>query len=128
MTAKPLKALIIDDELLIRKSIGRILLQRGHSVSEAENGNVALEIWREVKPDLVLLDFMMPGRNGLEVLKEIEPELKKCVIVMSAYVGQNEHKDFIKEGASHFFSKPFDDIFKFIDEVEKIANESKTKS
>jgi len=125
--SKPLKTLIIDDELLIRKSIGRILSQRGHSVSEAENGNVALDVWREVKPDLVLLDFMMPGRNGLEVLREIEPELKKCVIVMSAYVGQNEHKDFLKEGASYFFSKPFDDIFKFIDEVEKIVNGANNK-
>ncbi len=116
-----MRALIIDDELLIRKSIGRILKQRGHEVFEAENGNVAIEIWREVEPDLVLLDFMMPGRNGLEVLKEIEPRLKKQVIVMSAYVGQNEHEDFIKQGASHFFSKPFNDIFKFIDEVEKLA-------
>jgi CheY-like chemotaxis protein len=116
-----IKTLIIDDEFLIRKSIGRILKSRGHDVYEAENGNVALDVWREVKPDLVLLDFMMPGRNGLEVLKEIEPHLKKRVIVMSAYVGQNEHEDFIKLGASHFFSKPFDDIFKFIDEVEKIG-------
>lgn len=124
---KKLKALIIDDELLIRKAIGRILQQRGHTIAEAENGNEALDVWRKVKPDLVLLDFMMPGRNGLEVLREIEPELKKCVIVMSAYVGQNEHKDFIKEGASHFFSKPFDDIFKFIDEVEKIANGTNNK-
>lgn len=116
-----MKTLIIDDELLIRKSIGRILKQKGHEVFEAENGNEALDIWREVKPDLVLLDFMMPGRNGLEVLKEIEPQLKKCVIVMSAYVGQNDYKDFIQLGASHFFSKPFDDIFKFIDEVERIG-------
>ncbi len=127
MKNKFLKTLIIDDELLIRKSIGRILKQRGHDVSEAENGNIALDVWREVRPDLVLLDFMMPGRNGLEVLKEIEPELKKCVIVMSAYVGQNEHKDFIKLGASHFFSKPFDDIFKFIDQVEEIATEQNKK-
>lgn len=116
-----MKTLIVDDELLIRKSIGRILKQRGHEVFEAENGNVAVDIWREVQPDLVLLDFMMPGRNGLEVLKEIEPNLKKHVIVMSAYVGQNEHEDFIKQGASHFFSKPFDDIFKFVEEVESIA-------
>lgn len=116
-----MKTLIIDDEMLIRKSIGRVLKQRGHVVFEAENGNDALKVWREVKPDLVLLDFIMPGLNGLEVLKEIEPELKKRIIVMSAYVGQNEHKDFIKLGASHFYSKPFDDIFKFIDEVEKIG-------
>jgi CheY-like chemotaxis protein len=121
-----MKTLIIDDEFLIRKSIGRILVKRGHEVFEAENGNEALDIWREVKPDLVLLDFMMPGRNGLEVLREIEPHLKKCVIVMSAYVGQNDHKDFIQLGASHFFSKPFDDIFKFIDEVIKIGT-SKVK-
>lgn len=120
-----MKTLIIDDELLIRKSIGRILKQRGHEVFEAENGNDALDVWREVQPDLVLLDFMMPGRNGLEVLREIEAGLKKCVIVMSAYVGQNEHKDFIKEGASYFFSKPFDDIFVFIDEVEKLAKSQK---
>lgn len=116
-----MKTLIIDDETLIRKSIGRVLKQRGHEVFEAENGNEALKVWRDVKPDLVLLDFIMPGLNGLEVLKEIEPELKKGIIVMSAYVGQNEHKDFIKLGASHFYSKPFDDIFKFIDEVEKIG-------
>jgi CheY-like chemotaxis protein len=122
-----MKTLIIDDEFLIRKSIGRILKSRGHEVYEAENGNVALDVWRDVKPDLVLLDFMMPGRNGLEVLKEIEPNLKKRVIVMSAYVGLNEHEDFIKLGASHFFSKPFDDIFKFIDEVEKIGKKSQVE-
>ncbi len=116
-----MKTLIVDDENLIRKSIGRVLKQRGHEVHEAENGNEALKVWRQVKPDLVLLDFIMPGLNGLELLKEIEPELKKCIIVMSAYVGQNEHKDFIKLGASHFYSKPFDDIFKFIDEVEKVG-------
>lgn len=119
-----MKVLIVDDELLIRKSISRIMEKRGHEIFEAENGNQALEVWQKIKPDLVLLDFMMPGRNGLEVLREIEPRLKKCVVVMSAYVGQNEHKDFIKEGASHFFSKPFDDIFKFVDEVERIGHGS----
>jgi CheY-like chemotaxis protein len=115
-----MKILIVDDELLIRRSLSRLLKQRGHDVYEAENGRLAVDLWRAKKPDLVLLDFMMPGLNGLEVLKEIEPQLKKKVVVMSAYVGANDYKDFSGLGASHFYSKPFDDIFKFIEEIEKI--------
>jgi CheY-like chemotaxis protein len=117
-----MKVLIVDDELLIRRSLSRIFSQRGHEVTEAENGTEAVKVWKKEKPDLVLLDFMMPGLNGLEVLKEVDPKLKKKIVIMSAYVGSNEYKDFAKLGASHFYSKPFDDIFKFVEEMENLGD------
>ena len=117
-----MKVLIVDDERLIRRSLSRLFEQRGHQTIEAENGKIALAKWREHQPDLVLLDFMMPQLNGLDVLREIEPKLKKKIVIMSAYVGTAEHEDFLKLGASHFYSKPFDDIFKFVTEVEEIGH------
>lgn len=117
-----MKILIVDDEPLIRKSLSRLLIQRGYQIVEADNGRDAVRIWKNETPDLVLLDFMMPGLNGLEVLKEVDPKLKKNVIIMSAYVGSNEHKDFSELGATYFFPKPFDDIFQMIDKIEDILN------
>lgn len=116
------KVLIVDDEPLIRSSLERIFARKGYSVLTAENGVVGLKIWLNEKPDIICLDYLMPGLNGLELLNEIPEKLKSCIVVMSAYVGALEREDFIKKGAKNFYNKPFDDIFKFVDEVERISH------
>ena len=66
------KILIVDDAMFMRNIIRKILKEDGYTqVWEAQDGEHAMELFREISPDLVLLDITMPGRSGLEVLEEI---------------------------------------------------------
>ena len=64
------KILVVDDAMFMRSIIRKILKEAGYTqVWEAQDGEKAMELFREVSPDLVLLDITMPGRSGLEVLE-----------------------------------------------------------
>ena len=100
--------LVIDDEKLIRWSLRRDLEKSGYSVCEAESAEEGLRAVREHKPDLVLLDYRLPGRSGLDVLPEIkgcDPEIQ--VILMSAHGGVETAVEAMKSGAFHYVHKPF---------------------
>lgn len=113
------KILIIDDEDLIRRSLSRILTKQGFQVVEAQDGKQGLSVWLDQSPDVVLLDYMMPFLTGLEVLAQVPEKKRGSVIVISAYVGDREKEAFIKLGVKHFYKKPFEDIFKFVEFVTK---------
>ncbi|MCK4695701.1 MAG: response regulator, partial [Candidatus Cloacimonetes bacterium] len=68
------KILIVDDEKMIRIVLSKVLSKAGYEIFEAENGKEALEKYEQYKPDLVLLDFQLPGMNGLEVLEELKED------------------------------------------------------
>lgn len=114
-----MKILIVDDEPLVRKSLGRACRSKGHEVVEAVDGNDGLERWLESRPDLVFLDVLMPGLSGPELLKELLGRHQSKVILMSAYSGEHNVTMAQQIGADRFIPKPFDDVF----EVVAIAEE-----
>lgn len=115
-----MRLLIIDDEDLVRRSLRRAAESRGHEVSEADNGETGLKMWRTEDPDLVLLDVLMPRLTGPQVLKEVGTPRTAKVILMSAYTGEygmDKAKDL---GADLFIPKPFHNIFEVIETAEKL--------
>lgn len=105
---KKVKILIVDDEAVIRDSFNEWLIELGYDVILAENGSRALDIIREKKPDIAFIDLVMPGMDGIEVLKkarELSDEIG-CVI-MTAYGGVATAITSMKEGAFDYIEKPF---------------------
>ena len=103
------KVLIVDDSALARRTIRQILETAGYVVVEAADGLNALERYFLEKPDIVMLDLVMKGMYGLEVLarlRELDPSVK--VIVVSADIQTSSH-DLVQEaGGAAFVNKPFD--------------------
>lgn len=101
------KVLLVDDSGLARRSTRRLLEQAGYDVVEAEDGLSALERFAVEKPDVVLLDLVMKGMYGLDVLeklRELDPAAR--VIVVSADV-QTSSRDMVQTaGAAGFINKP----------------------
>ncbi len=91
MTAKP-KIAIIEDDAAISGMYSAKLGASGYDVKVAENGQVGLNIIKSFKPDVVLLDLMMPVMNGLEVLQKLkdDPELTRAKIVVLSNMGDTE--------------------------------------
>jgi two-component system chemotaxis response regulator CheY len=114
------KVLIVDDSAMTRRNLRQILESAGCDVVEAENGLDALERYFLDKPDVVMLDLVMRGLYGLEVLQKIrELDPRARVVVVSADV-QTSSQDMAGEaGAAAFINKPFDrtDILSALDAV-----------
>jgi len=112
------KVLIVDDSSLTRRNLRQILETAGCAVVEAENGLDALERYFLEKPDVVMLDLVMRGMYGLDVLQKIrELDPRARVIVVSADI-QTSSQDLAGEaGAAAFINKPFDksDILSALD-------------
>jgi DNA-binding NtrC family response regulator len=101
--------LIIDDEVAIRESLETLLEFEGYSVQSAETGEEGLARMAERPFDLVLLDFALPDRNGLEILADIrsrDPQL--AVIMITAYGTVDNAVRAIQKGATNFIQKPWD--------------------
>ena len=107
MSAK--KVLLVDDSGMARRGVRQILESAGYLVAEAEDGLVALERYFLEKPDLVLLDLVMKGLNGLDVLKKLtEMDTHATVIVVSADVQHSSRELALAGGAAGFLTKPVD--------------------
>jgi two-component system, OmpR family, alkaline phosphatase synthesis response regulator PhoP len=108
------KLLIVDDEAHIRMLIGQTLEEledEGVNFFTAENGEQALEIIQEEKPQLVFLDVMMPKMNGMEVCRRVKKELglNDVFIVLLTAKGQELDRQKGQEvGADIYMTKPFD--------------------
>lgn len=104
------KVLLIEDHVDIRRLI-RISLGKGFELQEAEDGAAGLEAARRHKPDLVVLDVMMPGEiDGLGVLDAIraDPELRHTKVVMVTAKGQaSDLEEGMRRGADAYLVKPF---------------------
>jgi two-component system, chemotaxis family, chemotaxis protein CheY len=103
------KVLLVDDSGLARRSMRAILKSDGFEVVEAEDGMAALERYFLDKPDAVLLDLVMKGMYGLDVLTKLrELDGAARVIVVSADVQSSSHQLVQAAGASAFLNKPVD--------------------
>lgn len=104
------RILVAEDEPHILLLIQRKLETAGHLVTTATDGNQALELALREKPDLLLLDIMMPGREGLEVCKEVKNaygDSAPPVIIISALGQQIDVEAGISAGADDYIIKPF---------------------
>jgi two-component system, chemotaxis family, chemotaxis protein CheY len=103
------KVLIVDDSALTRRSLRQILETAGCEVVEAEDGLGALERYYLDKPDVVLLDLVMRGMYGLEVLQKLrELDDNARIVVVSADVQSSSLELAEQAGAKGFINKPFD--------------------
>ena len=102
------KILVVDDEAIIRDSLRDWLIDVGHQVFAAENGHQALQIIQKEKPEIVITDLVMPGIDGLELLrraKQISPDVQ--VIIITAYGSVPTAIQAMREGAYDYIEKPF---------------------
>ena len=100
--------LICDDEPSLRELI-RVSLDGAYSFAEADDGEMSLEIARRLKPDVVILDMMMPRRNGLDVLRELRRDeglAATAVIVLTAQPAMRD--EALRHGADVVMVKPFE--------------------
>ncbi len=103
------RVMIIDDAKFMRTLIKKALEDAGFEVvGEADNGEKAIEVFKEVNPDIVTLDVVMPDKSGIEVLKEIlsiKPDVK--VIIVSAMGQTDMITEALNLGAKDYVVKPF---------------------
>ena len=101
--------LICDDAAFMRMMIKDILTKNGYNVvGEAENGVKAIEMYKETKPDLVLMDITMPEMDGIGALKGIRSEDPNANVIMCSAMGQQAMViESIQAGAKDFIVKPF---------------------
>lgn len=102
--------LIAEDEPYIVESLGFVLGQAGLSVTAESDGSVVLRRIRELMPDVVVLDLMLPNKNGFEILKELknDPELMAIPVLVLTAKGQNQDRTTAEQlGADAFITKPF---------------------
>ena len=114
------KILIADDEPSNRKILAQELVHKGFAVDTAGGGNEALAKIESAPPDLVILDYMMPDLNGIEVLKALRGKGNDTpVIMITAYGSVERAVEVMKAGAYDFITRPFDP-----DHIELVARKA----
>lgn len=113
--------LIVDDASFMRMMIKDILTKNGFTVlGEAENGLKAIEKYKELNPDLVMMDITMPGMDGLQAVREIKKlDITAKIIMCSAMGQQSMVIEAIQAGAKDFIVKPFQ-----VDRVVEAVNKA----
>ena len=105
------RILIAEDNAEIRTLVSSILVEEGHKVGVAQNGQQALDMMNEDQPDLLVLDIMMPQTDGYTVLKElkssgIKDQMK--ILILTAKTSESDWVRGYKLGADSYITKPFD--------------------
>lgn len=104
------RILIAEDEPFIVESLSFLLTRAGHTVEAVDTGSRALQALRGARPDLLLLDIMLPETNGFDVLRRLrgEPELAGIPVMVLTAKGQEADRNrMIELGADDFVTKPF---------------------
>jgi CheY-like chemotaxis protein len=116
--------LVVDDDAVTRTVVRAILEDAGHTVSEAADGHAGLAVYQLNPPDLVITDILMPGKDGIETIRElraINPEIK--IIALSGDVRFDGSSSILKAarlfGANRVLEKPFrnDDLARLVEDV-----------
>lgn len=103
------KILVVDDAIFMRRMISDILVENGMEVvGEADTGSGAVERYKELKPDLVTMDIIMPEMNGIDAVRQIVSYDSNAKIVICSALGQQTLvQEAISAGAKDFLIKPF---------------------
>ncbi|WP_315068191.1 response regulator [uncultured Clostridium sp.] len=107
------RILIVDDAGFMRLALKDMLKKNGYDVlGEAENGARAIELYKELQPDIVTMDITMPVMDGIEALTKIKELDSKAIVIMVSAMGQEEKiKEAIFAGAKGFIIKPFEEAY-----------------
>lgn len=113
--------LLVDDAAFMRMMLKDILVKNGYEVlGEAENGLKAVEKYKELNPDLVIMDITMPEMDGIEAVKEIKKVNPSAAVIMCSAMGQQSMViEAIQSGAKDFIVKPFQ-ADRIIEAVRKV--------
>ncbi|MBN2255669.1 MAG: response regulator [Deltaproteobacteria bacterium] len=117
------KILIVDDQPEVRELVAVTLRAGTYQILEAESGERSLEVAKEHKPDIILMDVMMAGKiDGFEATRRLksDPETKDCTIIMLTAKGQAADRETgFEAGADDYFVKPFSplELLRKIEEV-----------
>ena len=104
------RVLLVEDEANILEAISFLLSRDGWEVHGHGNGGTALETIARLKPDVVVLDVMLPGRSGLDILRDLraDPETERMPVLMLTAKGQAKDRDMaLALGANAYLTKPF---------------------
>jgi DNA-binding response OmpR family regulator len=127
----PRTILVVDDEPVIRSSIAEALSGEGYQVAEAVDGASALAAFRESKPNLVLLDVMLPGLSGIEICRIIRAESTTPIILLTARDAEADKVLGLEVGADDYVTKPFSlrelmarvrAVLRRLDEPQKVSD------
>jgi len=116
------RILVVDDEPNVIRSLNFVLSRAGYEVSSAGNGEDGLVKIRQLKPNLVFLDVMMPKKNGYEVCQEVKKDssLRDVHVIMLTAKGQEaDREQGMEAGADEFMTKPFSPI-EVLDKVREL--------
>ncbi len=108
--SRPIRILVVDDDIVSQSLVLRRLSKEGYEPVGAQSGSEAIDIVKEAPPDLILLDLMMPGMSGLEVLERIRGIRERGflpVIMMSARTEVTDKINALTKGADDYVTKPF---------------------
>jgi len=121
------KILIIDDDNLFRGMLLDLLANKGHEVLEASDGQIGFELFKKMKPSLVITDILMPEKEGMQTIREMRKETPNIKII--ALSGGGTHPDglgylemALELGANHSFPKPFK-TKEFLQTVEELTSQ-----
>ena len=103
----PEKILIVEDELSLQETLAYNLRRQGYEVETAGDGNAALESARRIRPDLILLDIMLPGIDGFEVCRVLRQEMSTPVLMLTARDDEIDRVVGLEVGADDYMVKPF---------------------
>ncbi len=106
----PIKILIVDDDPQVHRILSKMLETKGYKIFSAEEGEKGLMQFKEERPDLLLLDLMMPNISGFELcqkIREIPSSPKPLILILSAKEAQMDRRRCLELGADDFVSKPF---------------------
>ena len=115
------KIMVVDDSYFVRESLKKLIPKEKYIlVGEADNGVDAIERFRELSPDYVMLDIAMPDMDGLTALKEILKIKSETKVIMCSAMGQRPVlKDALDSGAIDFIIKPFEEnkVIELLNEI-----------
>lgn len=116
MTAR--RALVVDDEGILRRLIRTVLESGGYDVIEANDGETGLLLAGRERPDVIVLDVMMPGMDGFEVCRRLDHSVSK-VVMLTARDDAGTEETALASGADAFMTKPFspNELLEVIDRV-----------
>ncbi|MBL7142370.1 MAG: response regulator [Candidatus Pacebacteria bacterium] len=118
--------LFIEDESTLQKTLGEVLTKEGYHVVSALDGEIGLRIAKEKKPDLILLDLILPKMNGFEVLKKIKEEeaIKDVpIIVLTNLEGMEDIQKALELGAATYLVKTNYSLEEVLEKIKKTINE-----
>jgi DNA-binding response OmpR family regulator len=101
------RVLVVDDEPIVRDVLSRYLSREGFEVEVAADGQAALDLFEAIRPELIVLDLMLPGIDGLEVLRRIRSQNGGAVIMLTARGEEKDRVVGLELGADDYVAKPF---------------------